>query len=415
MVITVKRKKLGGSVIIPPSKSVAHRALICACLRGKKTTIKCTDRSEDIDATIRCLCSLGYDIVCEGESIIVGDKRFEVVSPILDCGESGSTYRFMLPFVAALGCGATFIGAGRLGKRPMTELFDVLKDGGVTIEHPEDQTLPCKVSGKCKNGEFAIRGDVSSQYITGLLLSLPLLQGGKVTIIEKTESKPYIDITLDVMEKFGYSVIDENGKLVYNGYNEKPFDEYTVEGDWSSSAFFIVGGLIGAKKRLEILGLSERTKQGDRAIVDIATKFGGMIDHDGERLIVYPSMLHGTDVDVSDTPDLAPIIAVLAAASNGTTIISGCARLRAKESDRIESTLSLINTLGGNARADGNTIIVEGKNSLQGGTVNSFNDHRIAMSAAIASLICEDSVTIDGAESVGKSFPSFFEIFESLN
>lgn len=415
MVININKRKIGGKVFAPPSKSVAHRALICACLRGKATKIRCNEISKDIEATIFCLRSLGYDIVLDEEYIIIGDTRSDVKSPILDCKESGSTFRFMLPLVASLGCGATFIGEGRLGKRPMRELFDELMRHGITITHDKDSFLPCTVSGKCESGVFSIRGDVSSQYITGLLLSLPIIKKGEVEIVGKIESKPYIDITLEVMRNFGFSVIDEDRKLVYNGYNETDFAEYCVEGDFSNAAFFVVGGLIGAKEKLIIDGLSKDSVQGDKAIIDIMRRFGGNIVVDKNTLTVYPSNLHGTMVDISNTPDLAPIIAVSGAAANGETVICGCARLREKESDRIESTISLINSLGGNARAEGDTIIIEGNGTLRGGKVNSFNDHRIAMSAAICSLICEDEVIIDGAEAVGKSFPKFFEIFDSLN
>ena len=415
MVINIKKKKIGGKFFAPPSKSVAHRALICACLREKKTKIKCSEISEDIKATIGCLRSLGYVITLDGEYIIVDKRRKEVKSPILDCKESGSSFRFMLPLVAALGCGATFVGEGRLGKRPMKELFDELENHGVTITHSKESVLPCVVSGKCENSNFSICGNVSSQYITGLVLSLPIMKKGEVEIVGKIESKPYIDITLSVMREFGFSVIDEYGKLVYNGYNDLDFEEYSVEGDFSNAAFFVVGGLIGAKDRLEIFGLSRETKQGDKAIIDIMTRFGGNIVEDEGIITIFTSQLQGAAVDVSDTPDLAPIIAVAGAAAKGETVIRGCARLREKESDRIESTVSLINGLGGNARVNGDSIIIQGNGKLRGGKVSSFGDHRIAMSAAIASLICEDEVIIDGAEAINKSFPRFFEIFDSLN
>jgi len=415
MVITINKNELRGGVVIPPSKSVAHRALICAAVRGKKTRIRCTELSEDIEATMRCLRSLGYDVDREGEFIDVGATRKDVSSPTLDCGESGSTFRFVLPLAAALGCDATFVGAGRLGKRPMDELYSELERHGIVIEHPQGSSLPCTISGKCKGGSFYIRGDISSQYITGLLLAFPLMEECRLGIVGRIESKPYIDITIDVLKNFGYSVIDEGGVFVYNGYNENSIEEYTVEGDYSNGAFFVVGGLIGAKDGLEIFGLSRETKQGDKAIIDIMTRFGGSIDEVGDSLIVHSSSLHGTAVNVSDTPDLAPIIAVAAAAAHGRTVIDGCARLRAKESDRIESTLALINGLGGMACSDGDKIIVEGSGRLRGGKVSSYGDHRIAMSAAIASLICDGDVIIDGAEAVAKSFPRFFELLDSLS
>ena len=415
MVINIKKKEIGGSLFAPASKSVAHRALICACLRGKDIKIKCDEISEDIKATICCLRSLGYNIAIDGEYINVANTRLDVKSPVLDCNESGSTFRFMLPLVAALGCGATFTGKGRLGKRPMKELFGELERHGVMITHEEDSVLPCVVSGKCDCGRFSIRGDISSQYITGLLLSLPIMEKGAVEIVGKIESKPYIDITLDVMKKFGFSVIDDGGKLVYNGYKETALAEYSVEGDFSNAAFFIVGGLIGAKEKLELRGLSTDSVQGDKAIIDIMRCFGGNIVELEDSAIVYRSQLHGAVVDVSDTPDLAPIIAVAGAAASGVTVIHGCARLREKESDRIESTITLINSLGGNARVEGDSIIIEGNGTLRGGNVDSFGDHRIAMSAAICSLICENEVIINGAEAVDKSFPRFFEIFNSLS
>lgn len=306
----------------------------------------------------------------------------------LDFHESGSTARFLLPVAAALYKECECIGRGRLNKRPFAEIVREMRLRGVSVDN---DFLPIKTNGILNGGNFEISGSISSQYTTGLLFALPIAGGGKITLTSPMQSAAYVDMTLDTMAEFGINAVrTEDGFIVHEQRYISP-QKTIAEGDWSNSAFWIAADkLCGG---VTVCGLNKKSRQGDKAVADILDK---------------------TEIDCSQIPDLAPILAVLAASRKGKTIIGNASRLRLKESDRIKSVCAMINSLGGDARETEDSIIICGNGELRGGEVDSFADHRIAMAAAIASCICTDEVIIHGAEAVNKSYPTFFEDFKSL-
>lgn len=396
MNIKITPAQLFGEVSAIASKSVAHRQLICAAFSDAPTKISCPEISKDIIATADCLKALGAEITYE-------NSQFNIIPIVeikenahLNCGESGSTLRFMLPVVSALGVKTTFKMEGRLPKRPLSPMWEELISHGADLEKPTDDTI--RVSGKLDNTPFSIRGDISSQFITGLLFSLCVLK--EPTQIKATtpiESMPYINITNEVLKDFGINVtLKDNifsiqGKLTTKGI-------YKSDGDWSNGAFWLCADKL-SKKTVRCTGLSQNSPQGDKEILNILNE-----------LDKYESEIDGRNI-----PDLIPIVSVVASVSKGTTVIKNAQRLRIKESDRILSTFELIKNLGGKCEITDDGLIIEGVEKLKGGIIDSFNDHRIAMSAAIASIVCENEVVINGAEAVEKSYPAFWEDFKKLD
>lgn len=403
MKIKINPKSLCGKIEAPASKSVAHRTLICAALAKGKSTVKLNKTSEDIEATASCLKSLGVTIEKSGNEWTVTPPAKFPEKAELDCGESGSTLRFMLPVVSALGIEATFTAHGRLPDRPIAPLLDEMKKHGVICS----DTFPLHISGKLTGGKFRIAGNISSQFITGLLLALPLCEEeSEIEIIPPVESKPYIDITTKVLSDFG-AKIEENGNIYKVRHSDLQSGAFNIEGDWSNAAFLLA---LGA----EVSGLDRNSAQGDRKILDVFCSFGAELIEDGNSIRVSLANLHSTEIDASDIPDLVPVISAIAASADGTTKIYNATRLRLKESDRIKSTVEMINSLGGEAHETEDGIIIIGRKSLSGGTVESFNDHRIVMAAAVASQKCENCVIINNAQAVNKSYPEFFKDFNSL-
>ena len=412
MRLLLSPSKLNGTVSAPPSKSCMHRALICAAAADKPTKIICSSFSKDIEATMGCLTSLGARIeYCEGGVIVYPiEKGGEC---ILNCLESGSTLRFMLPFAAALGKKCTFIGAERLGKRPLLPLCQALNSHGVKTEH-EDSFLPCNIEGKLSGGIYEIPGNISSQFITGLLFALGVAGGGEIRATTPIESSPYIDITIDIQKKFGINVIKtENGYIVPSGQKYTSPGVVEIEGDYSNGAFWLVAGAVGSRESITCTSLREETFQGDSKIIDILSRMGADIRREKNSVTVHNSRLKAIEIDSGDIPDIVPILCVAATAAEGKTVFKNIKRLREKESDRIKTTVDMIRNLGGIIDFDENTICVTGA-PLTGGTVTSANDHRIAMSAAIASLRCSGEVIIDMAEAITKSYPDFYEKFTLL-
>ncbi len=412
MKVVISPAALNGTVTAPPSKSCMHRALICAAAADRETVIKCESFSKDTEATMACLRALGADFKIDGEYVTVYPvKKNNNSECILDCNESGSTLRFMIPFAAALGRKCTFVGAERLGKRPLKPLLDALRGHGITVEHSEDSFLPLKISGQLTGGDFTLPGDISSQFFTGILFALGVVGGGRIKAIGKIESAPYIDITADIQRQFGINVRkEENGYTVEKGNYTSPI-EFTVEGDWSNGAFWLVAGAIGGN--INCLNLRKDTLQGDSKIFDILKLMGADIQWCPGGATVKKSKLHPIEVDCSDIPDIVPILCVAAAATEGVTVFNNIGRLRAKESDRVQTTANMLSALGGKITFDENTITVTGT-FLTGGCTDSANDHRIAMSSAIASIISSGDVEINGAEAVSKSYPDFYEKFTML-
>ena len=380
MDITIHPRLLRGEIEVIPSKSVAHRLLICAAFANNETTLVCPDTNRDIEATVDCLNALGAYIVRTENGYKIAPVSKIPQQALLNCQESGSTLRFLLPIVGALGVDATFQMAGRLPERPLSPLWEEMERMGCCLSRPTANTLRC--TGKLKSGEYVIDGGVSSQFITGLLFATALMDGeSKITITGNLESKPYVDMTEQALKCFDAPNFHTPGCL-------------EVEGDWSNGAFFLAAKALGSK--LNILGLQPDSIQGDRAVVEILKAL--------ERST--------PTVSAKDIPDLVPILSVAAATKQGA-VFTDIRRLRLKESDRVASTLAMIESLGGKAEADENTLKIYGT-TLRGGRVDAVNDHRIAMAAAIAATVCKEDVTILGAECVKKSYPIFWEEYARL-
>ncbi|WP_294100070.1 3-phosphoshikimate 1-carboxyvinyltransferase [uncultured Ruminococcus sp.] len=401
MNITVFPTKLSGLVTVPPSKSVAHRMVIAAALSEGTSTITNIYPSEDILATMSCMRKLGAEIDFTGDRAeITGIKDIPETAE-LDCGESGSTLRFLIPVACALGVKTTFQGRGRLPQRPITPYLYEFPKHGISFEY--DNTMPFSVNGKLTGGKFYVDGGISSQFITGLLFALPLLkEDSEIVLTSHLESKPYVDITLDTLRDHGCKIEEtENGYFVKGGQHYEPFSG-KVEGDYSQAAFFKAANSLGS--RIEIAGLEEKSFQGDKKIVEICEK------------IVYNKngSLQPFDLDCSDIPDLVPILTVLGCFCEGKSYIRNAARLRIKECDRLSAISQCLNKIGGRVKELDDGLEIEGVLALNGGTVESFNDHRIAMSMAVAATRCTSPLKIKGAECVRKSYPDFFGVYESI-
>lgn len=411
MKVTLSPEKLQGSVKAPPSKSYMHRALICAALSEGETEILCDSFSQDIIATASCLERLGAEVKMGDGKIVVGTVRRTDSTVTIDCNESGSTLRFILPFVAALGQNTVITGAKRLGERPLAPLCEAISGSGVEISCENGSSLPCTIKGKMQSGEYSVKANISSQFVSGLIMALAM-QGGSVVAEGEIVSAPYINMTLDIMRRFGMGVA-QKGNVFEIEKNTAPAPKsICAEGDFSNAAFWLVAGVIG-NGTIICENLSENTKQGDIKITQILKQMGGDITFENSRVIARPSCLTGIEIDAENIPDLVPVLCVAAACADGQTVIRNIARLREKESDRVESTIAMLGALGGDIRCEGNTLIVR-KSKLRSGEVESFNDHRIAMAAAVASVATDGEVTINGAEAVNKSYPDFFEKFHSL-
>ena len=389
MDICITPKKLYGNINAIPSKSQAHRMLICAAFSDQPTTLICPETNRDIEATANCLTALGAGITWLSNGYRVKPIEEVPFRASLPCQDSGSTLRFLLPIAGALGVDTVFQMTGRLPQRPLTPLWEEMERMGCTLTHPTADTIRC--TGRLRSGEYAINGTVSSQFITGLLFALSLLPGqSRLQVLGKLESAPYVSMTLAAMERFGISCNDYcfpgNGRFHSPG-------TVTVEGDWSNAAFFLAAQALGSP--IQVGNLNPDSPQGDRACA---------------RLL--PELKDKLTISAADIPDLVPILAVTAAANQGA-VFTDIGRLRLKESDRVASVMDMLRALGGQAEADDTTLTVYGT-GLHGGTVDSRNDHRIAMSAAIAATVCDSPVTILGAQCVEKSYPKFFTDYTSL-
>ena len=415
MDITFNSPAVRAQVRAISSKSEAHRALICASLSDRETKIICTDTNADIDATASCLSALGAKITRVADGFEVSPIGTVTSGASLDANESGSTLRFLLPLVSALGADCEFIMRGRLASRPLSPLYELLTGNGVTIS--EVGKSPLSVSGKLLSGEYTLEANISSQYISGMLFALSVADGKSILRLSgKIESAPYILMTLDTLRAFGAEIeFDAESNIFYINGKERLVSPstFTVGGDWSNAAFMLVAGAIGVSS-VSISGLDTESRQGDRAVISVLREMGAEIEFGKGKITVYPSRLHGISIDAADIPDLVPILSVAAAVAEGETVIYNASRLRLKESDRIESVCATLSALGADIRATNDGMIICGKARLSGGEVDSFNDHRIAMSAAVASLVCDGAVTVSRFEAINKSFPTFLENFESI-
>lgn len=409
MNITLNKKQINGTLPAIPSKSMAHRLLICAALSGERTEIACHALNDDIRATVQCLQAMCASVEYGNGLFTVEPK--EAVRDECDCGESGSTLRFLLPVMCALGTGGEFTMHGRLPERPMSPLREELISHGCTVS--EQGVNPMTVSGKLSGGTFTVPGDISSQFISGLLFALPLTgEQSEIVITGKIESAPYITMTLSALREFGIvTTFTDNIIRIPAGQKYTSPGRAKVEGDWSNAAFPLCAAAIGGKVTLTGIGDS---LQGDRGILRILRRFGAKVTEGKDRVTVEHAPLSPITLDATDIPDLVPVIAVTALAAKGDTVITGAARLRIKESDRIATVCEMINALGGRATPARDGLTVHGTGRVAGGTVNSHNDHRIAMSAAVASFLSDAEVTVEDAQAVAKSYPHFFEDLESL-
>ncbi len=401
MDIRITPSLLSGDVTPPPSKSVAHRLIIAAALAKGRSVIESVYYSKDIIATIDAMRALGAEISCEGSTVTVEGITAPPEKAVIDCNESGSTLRFLIPVACALGVETTFIGHGRLPERPITPYLEELPAHGIKFDY--SGTMPFTVRGKLTGGEFKIAGDISSQFITGLLLALPLVDGdSRITLTSRLESRPYVDITRDCLRQFGCTVEEDDGGYKVSGTALIPC-KCAVEADFSQAAFFCVANALGSN--VNIRGLNVNSFQGDKKIIEICEK------------MVY-NKKSGLDTafeaDCSDIPDLVPVLAVLGALCKGTTRITGAARLRIKECDRLAAISQCLNAVGGRVTELPDGLVIEGVESLKGGEVPDFNDHRIPMAMAVASTRCAEPLIIRGAQCVSKSYPDFFEVFRSL-
>ncbi len=380
MDITITPGKLRGSLPVIPSKSAAHRLLICAAFADGPTLLRCPAVNRDMEATAQCLNALGADIQYEKGAFFIRPAGELPVRAVLPCRDSGSTLRFLLPVAAALGVEAVFEMEGRLPQRPLSPLWEELERMGCTLSRPTESTLLCR--GKLRPGAYSIDGSVSSQFITGLMLATALIQGAcTLDITGNVQSRPYIDMTRQALALFGGKALHSPGQL-------------TVEGDWSNAAFFFTANALGSQ--IEIQGLKADSCQGDRAITHLLP-------------LLQQSF---AEISAADIPDLVPILSVAACAHHGARF-TGTHRLRLKESDRVATTVAMLEALGGRAEATEDTLRVYPAR-LSGGTVDAANDHRIAMSAAIAATVCSGPVTLLGAQCTEKSYPAFWQEYSRL-
>ncbi|MBQ9110020.1 MAG: 3-phosphoshikimate 1-carboxyvinyltransferase [Oscillospiraceae bacterium] len=403
MDLKITPHRLSGSVSIPSSKSMTHRAIICAALAEGTSRLTGIDYSKDIDATLSIMEAFGAAFRKDGSAVTMEGITAAKETAVADCCESGSTLRFLIPVAAALGIRTEFRGQGRLPQRPITPYLRELSLKGVQFRY--DNTMPFVMEGRLQSGVFRLEGDISSQFITGLLFALPLLDGdSEIVMTSPLQSKPYADMTIDCMRKFGVEV-EETPESNYRVRGNQVYRAADVhmEGDFSQAAFFYVANAIGNEVVLE--NIPEKSVQGDRKIVEI---IGEMCynRNNGKNAAFH--------VDASDIPDLVPILAVLGTFGDEVSVITGAERLRIKESDRLTAVSELLNRLGGKVIVHEDGLEIHPVPQLHGGTVDSFGDHRIAMCAAIAATRCTAPVTILGAECVEKSYPAFFEDYQHL-
>ncbi len=412
--LSITPSALTGSVCVPTSKSVCHRAVICAGLAEGTSRISGILLSDDIKATMQAMIALGAVIRQEGDSLIITGT--DCKSPIhneISCNESGSTLRFLIP----LGLNnqtMTFTGKGKLVDRPLDDYFNILDKQEIAYQ-TTDGHLPLSVTGVLKPGQFELRGDVSSQFVSGLLFALPRLAGdSSITITTEMESKGYIDLTLSMLALFGIKIINNNYReFIIPGNQVYRSTDYHVEGDYSQVAFWLAAGTLGAP--IHCSGLNPNSLQGDKVIVDLIQEMGGNLKLEDNAITALPSTTKGITIDASQCPDLVPILTVLATVSKGTTQIIRAARLRIKECDRLKAITTELNKLGADITEHEDSLTIIGRPSLAGGAVvHSWHDHRIAMALAVASIKCDTAITIEHKECVSKSYPDFWQDFQML-
>ncbi|MBR5438863.1 MAG: 3-phosphoshikimate 1-carboxyvinyltransferase [Clostridia bacterium] len=405
MNVIVSKSTINGTVVSPPSKSYAHRLILASFLSGKRVKIKNVGTSKDVLATLNAVKALGASIETYDNYVIV-EKQNLINGATINCDESGSTLRFLMPIIPALKISATLTGSPTLLSRPNEKLIECLTQNGAKIDE-------FNISGELKAGTYYIDASISSQYITGLLFALSILDGeSKIVMLNKVVSSPYIVITLDVLKTFGVNVCYSGNEITIVGNSYvKTVDEVCVEGDWSGSAFILALGAINGK--VTVNNLNVNSTQGDKAILQILKDFGAKVSVNGTSVTVEKSELKGIEVDIDKIPDLAQVISAVASYAKGKTLIKNIERLKIKESDRVSAIVNSLTAIGVNAKIDGNSIIVIGGNHL-GGVIDGGNDHRTVMAAVVCAVNASEQVEILGAQAVNKSYTEFFEDFKKV-
>jgi 3-phosphoshikimate 1-carboxyvinyltransferase len=404
-----------GSVKLPPSKSISHRALIMAALSGKGSElINIEPLNDDVKATLACLKAMGLKYSRENggisidEGISLSDRNIDE-NILIDCVESGSTLRFIIPLALALENPTAVTGRSRLMERPMKDYLDALRARGAQITTNEEEIL---LKGPMRGGIYEFPGNISSQYISGLLMTLPLLkENSEIRLTTELESRPYVEMTIEVMKSFGVSV-EKQGSRAYGipGNQRYRPAQYTIEGDYSAGAYFLVAGALGCN--VDCAGLAKDTSQGDKKIIEIIESCGGSVFwKDDGSVQASGGRLGGLTVDIKDCPDLAPPLAVLLSFCEGESSIVGAGRLKMKESDRLRSISEALNGLGANISVGEDRLVITGVTELDGGTVYPHNDHRIAMAGALAFIKSRKPVKVLDPDCVNKSYPNFFNDF----
>jgi len=415
MIVTMNPGPVSGTIEAIPSKSHLHRLLICAALGQGETTIRCQHTgAEDIQATKVCLEALGAKINPVPEGFEVQPLNFERLpkSAILPCKESGSTFRFMLPIVCALGVTGEFHMEGRLPERPLAPLDQQLTEKGITLTKTGN-VLTCE--GQLQAGDYQLPGNVSSQYISGLLMALPLLEAdSRLTITGDLQSADYIAITLDAQKTFGITHEFSDNVYAIKGKNTpKSPETVSADGDWSNGAFWLACGAM-PNGQITLQGMNPDSLQGDRRMGEILENIGAHLSWGENQVTVSEGKRQAVEIDAGPIPDLIPVLSAILSIANGTSIIKNAERLRIKESDRLKTTADTLNALGANIQETADGLIIKGVPTLRGGKVDACIDHRIAMTAAVASLACTEPVILTGAQAVNKSYPKLWEDFAKL-
>jgi 3-phosphoshikimate 1-carboxyvinyltransferase len=416
--IVIYPSALNGEISAIASKSDAHRSLICAALSDAPTKIELTADSEDIRATISCIQALGAEV--KKTKNVQGNPEYEVIPavaeparrPVLDCNESGTTLRLLLPVAAAMFDEAAFAGSGRLPERPLSPLLEEMEKHGCRFSARQ---IPLSVKGRLKGGVFTLPGNVSSQYVSGLMLALPLTEeGGSIKLVTELESSGYVDMTIETLRKFGVAVdVLPSGFTVSGGQLYRTPGTHKIEGDFSNAAFWLTAGALSGT--ISCASLNRKTKQPDSGIVAVLRRMGADIDWSSEDSIrVHRSTLHATEIDASEIPDLVPVLAIAASVAKGTTVIRNAGRLRLKESDRLSAVADNLRRIGGDVKEYEDGLEITGVEQLEGGEIEGYNDHRIVMAFAVASTVSRGPILIHGEESVNKSYPDFFSDFKKL-
>ncbi len=420
--VKISPGRLNGCVSPPPSKSLVHRALLCAALAEGQSVIG-SERgirqlSDDIQATLDCVQELGAKVQRSEQGLMVeGRTGFDVLQgSIFGCNESGSTLRFMIPIALVYGGQMRFIGKGNLSTRPLEPYRQICRQQGIDFAQSDGKDLSLELKGKLRGGVFRLPGDVSSQFITGLLMALPLLkESSQIEIIGELESQGYIDLTIDVMKEFGV-IVERKGSHKYNVMGNQRYKpcQYNVEADYSQAAFFLAAAALGSQ--IEVCNLHKASAQGDKAMITVLQDMGAkVVWRQGALKVLAPEQLQAINVNVSQCPDIAPEIALLLAVANGKNVISGATRLRMKECDRLHAIVQELNKMGAKLLEKGDSIHIEGVEKLKGGVeVDSFSDHRMAMMLSVAAAHSEKGAAISDPGCVRKSYPEFFGEFVRL-